>query len=335
MSGAMIAGLIADTLNNVWGNVNESVSLGMQEKIAQQQLDLAEKQYYSNVDIMNKNFGLQQEAFNYNKQQAELTRLREDNAFQRRVKDYTTAGFSPLAAQGVAASSQSPALTAPQYDPQGVNNATTNRLNAYDKKMQVYQNKLNQSNINAEMRLKNMQLSLAQIETAKGIFESVYNTKKTGQEIRRLELENDFYSTHGFKDTTFQTLISDILKNLNFGGKTPGEAVADSINDIMNDSEKKFSDVITEKVHDKSRRMFIKNLESENKISEFIDLLNESKKGKFSFWAIDKAKQFARFNFGYDLNLKADRMLSLSDDEVKRILDDFMKYRGSLVKGGK
>lgn len=335
MSGALIADAIMSGINGTWENINNSIQLGMQEKIAQQQLDLAEKQYYSNVDIMNKNFGLQQEAFNYNKQQAELTRLREDNAFQRRVEDYTNAGFSPLSAQGIAASSSAPVLSAPQLDPQGVNQAVQNRLSAYDKKMQVYQNKLNQSNINAEMRLKNMQLSLAQIETAKGIFESVYNTKKTGQEVRRLELENDYYEKHGFKDTTFKTLISDILKNVNFGGKTPGEAVANSINDIMNDFQKSPTQVITDKVHDKSRSMFIKNLENEDKIKQFIDLLDDTKKGKFSFWSIDKVKKFSRFNFGYDLDIKSDRMLSLSDEEVNKILDNFMKYRGSLVRGGR
>lgn len=322
MSGAMIAGMIADTLNNVWGNINDSVQLGMQEKIAQQQLDLAEKQYYSNVDIMNKNFGLQQEAFNYNKQQAELTRMREDNAFQRRVEDYTRAGFSPLSAQGVAASSSAPVLSAPQLDPQGVNQAVQNRISAYDKKMQVYQNKLNQSNINAEMRLKNMQLSLAQIETAKGIFESVYSAKKTGQEVRRLELENDYYSKHGFKDTTFKTLISDILKNINFGGKAPGEVVADAVNNVINLPKPKgltFKNFGSQKQKSNTSSEQGYNL-SDSEQNKLFDLLKECTKGKTSPFALERFTSYAYKHLGTDFGIKYGRYKSLSNQEYQSIL---------------
>ena len=230
MSGAMIAGLIGDIANSIWGNINQSISVGQQqqfmqqqEKLAQQQLDLAEREYYSNVDIMNRNFGLQQAAFDYNKQQAELTRMREDNAFQRRVADTVAAGFSPLATEGVSSSSQAPALTAPQLDPQGVNQATRNRLNAYNAKMQ-------NNNTQAQLRLQNQQLKLAQIETLTETIAAVQNLRSQNIINQRNLHELEWYKQHGYRDTTLNTILSDILKGVNYKGKSLGQLGSDAIN---------------------------------------------------------------------------------------------------------
>lgn len=195
------------------GIAGSAIAAGSQKKISDQQLSLAEKEYYSNLDIMNKNFGLQQEAFNYNKQQAELTRQREDNAFQRRVADYVSAGFSPLAAQGVASSSQAPTLTAPQLDPSGVNQATANRLNAY-------QNKIATANQTAQLKLQSQQLKLAQLETVKELAQSVFSIKGQILNNERLAAETDWYNTHGYRDQTYQTLLSDFINGFgdSFGG---------------------------------------------------------------------------------------------------------------------
>lgn len=230
MSGAMIAGLIGDIANNIWGNINQSVSVGQQQQfmeqqnqLAQKQLDLAEKEYYSNVDIMNRNFGLQQAAFDYNKQQAALTRMREDNAFQRRVADTVKAGFSPLAAQGAAASSQAPTLTAPQLDPQGVNQATSNRLNAYNAKMQ-------NNNVSQQLRLQSQQLKLAQIETISETIQAVQRLRSQNIINQRNMHELEWYKQHGYRDTTLNTILSDILKGVNYKGKSLGQLGADGIN---------------------------------------------------------------------------------------------------------
>lgn len=230
MSGAMIAGLIGDIANNIWGNINQSISVGQQaqfmeqqQKLAQQQLDLSEKEYYSNVDIMNKNFGLQQATFDYNKKQAELTRMREDNAFQRRVADTVKAGFSPLATEGVASASQAPSLTAPQLDPQGVNQATSNRLNAYNNVMQ-------NNNTRAQLRLQNQQIKLAQIETLSETISAVQNLRSQNIINQRNLHELKWYEEHGYRDTTLNTILSDILKGVNYKGKSIGQLGADGVN---------------------------------------------------------------------------------------------------------
>lgn len=339
MSGAMIAGLIGDIANSIWGNINQSISVGQQaqfmaqqEKLAQQQLNLAEKEYYSNVDIMNKNFGLQQAAFDYNKQQADLTRMREDNAFQRRVADTVKAGFSPLATEGVASSSQAPTLTAPQLDPQGVNQAVQNRLNAY-------QSKMNQNNTNAQLRLQSQQLKLAQIETLTETISAVQNLRSQNIINQRNMHELKWYKEHGYRDTTLNTILSDILKGVNYKGKSIGDLGADGINyaldKVLNNSYnvKKFGTGASSFLGAsfansvKKTGLFKKNNNntpsyrlSDKERSQLFKNLSDARKGVLSPVAIDRLRLKLEHYFNTDFGLNYGRWKSLSQEEYENIL---------------
>ena len=349
MSGAMIAGLIGDIANNIWGNINQSISVGQQqqfmqqqEKLAQQQLDLAEREYYSNVDIMNKNFGLQQAAFDYNKQQAELTRMREDNAFQRRVADTVKAGFSPLATEGVSSSSQAPTLTAPQLDPQGVNQATSNRLNAYNAKMQ-------NNNTQAQLRLQNQQLKLAQIETLTETIAAVQNLRSQNIINQRNMQELDWYKEHGYRDTTLNTILSDILKGVNYKGKSVGQLGADGINfaldKILNDSNN------VKTFGTGSLATFAKNVSNSNPIKSGTDKTDRQLRSRLSniektFFGVDNAKSLGKADI---LNLRAfardigwrgvndilpDDSKKVSQNQFYMLKSSFYKYLEELNRQG-
>lgn len=339
MSGAMIAGLIGDIANNIWGNINQSISVGQQqqfmaqqEKLAQQQLDLAEREYYSNVDIMNRNFGLQQAAFDYNKQQAELTRMREDNAFQRRVADTVKAGFSPLATEGVASSSQAPTLTAPQLDPQGVNQATSHRLNAYNAKMQS-------NNVSQQLRLQSQQLKLAQIETLTETIAAVQNLRSQNIINQRNMHELNWYKEHGYRDTTLNTILSDILKGVNYKGKSLGQLGADGINyaldTVLNNPNnlKKFGTGVsslfsasfannvkkTGAFKENNDKLQTYHLSDEQRSSLFKNLSN-ARKGILSPLEIDQLNFKLNKYFNFDFDLTYGRWKSLSQQEYEYIL---------------
>ena len=244
-------------------------------KLAHQQLDLAEKEYYSNVDIMNRNFGLQQEAFNYNQQQAELTRMREDNAFQRRVADTVKAGFSPLATEGVASASQSPTLTAPQLDPQGVNQATSNRLNAYNSAMQ-------NNNTKRQLQLQEQQLKLAQIETITETIAAVQNLRSQNIINQRNMHELKWYEKHGYRDTKIGTIISDIIKGVNVKGKSISDVATDSVNNAL---EKVVSD--NGRTASGNFNTLLKNQKIKENVSRN-NALSNPKKGDFDILTNDK-----------------------------------------------
>lgn len=315
--GSMIKGIFDANINNR--------NISVQKELAERQLELAEKEYYSNVDIMNKNFGLQQEAFNYNKQQAELTRQREDNAFQRRVKDYVNAGFSPLAAQGVAASSQAPTLAAPQLDPSGVNQATANRLSAY-------QNKIATNNQTAQLRLQQQQLKLAQIETITETIAAAQNLRSQAVINERNKIEVDWYKEHGYHDNTLSTILSEILTGVNYQGKSIGQLGTDGINyaldKILNDPKNKDKYSTGNKIINflSSKPGQSKNNNQGYSISEveqknLFNSLSNARKGVFSPLELEKLQLKLRRLFnGEDFGLSPARWKSLTQKEYENIL---------------
>lgn len=328
----------------IWDSINDTVGWGFQaydnyqenrnfeanQALSKRQLDLAEKEYYSNVDIMNKNFGLQQEVFNYNKAQAELTRQREDNAFQRRVQDYVNSGFSPLAAQGVASSSQAPTLTAPQLDPSGVNQATSNRLTAY-------QNAIASNNQTAQLKLQQQQLKLAQLETVKEMASSIFSIRGQILNNDKLKAETDWYKIHGFRDQTFQTLVSDFINGFgeSFGGnirdlgKWSGDKLQDGWNsmvkkaldlglgdnDIANNSVIKFFNNLNKK-EDVPQGFKITQKQQDSLFSD----LKDARDGLLSPIAIDRLRSKLNKYFGSDMGLPYGRWKSLSQKEYESIL---------------
>lgn len=314
-------------------NVTNEYIASLNHNLSKEQLALAEKEYYSNVDIMNKNFGLEQEAFNYNKAQAELTRQREDNAFQRRVQDYVNSGFSPLAAQGVANSSQAPTLTAPHLDPSGVNQATANRLTAY-------QNKIASNNQTSQLKLQQQQLKLAQLETVKEMASSIFSIRGQILNNDKLKAETDWYKVHGFHDQTFQTLLSDFINGFSdsFGGnvkdlgKWSGDALQNGWNtmvkkaldlglggeDISNNPVVQFFNKLNKKSSENNNSQGYKITNAQQ--DDLFSSLKKARDGLLSPIAIDSLRLKLEKYFGSDFGLSYGRWKSLSQEEYENIL---------------
>lgn len=314
-----------DLMFGIWSNIRNDKTAKANEDIARKQLELAEKEYYSNLDIMNKNFGLQQEAFNYNKQQTEITRQREDNAFQRRVADYVKAGFSPLAAQGVASSSQAPTLTAPQLDPSGVNQATANRLNAY-------QNKIATNNQTSQLKLQQQQLKLAQIETITETIAAAQNLRSQAVINERNKIEVDWYKKHGYHDNTLRTILSEILTGVNYKGKSVGQLGTEGINfaldKILNKPENtqvystgnKILDFLASKPGKSPSNSETGYKITQNQQTELFDSLKRARNGLLSPVEIDKLRNKLYKYFDSSMGLPYGRWKSLSQKEYENIL---------------
>lgn len=116
-------------------------------------------QNYSNNYWNHRNFGLQQDAFDYVKKQNTLTQQREDTAIQRRRADLEAAGMSPwLAAGGSAEASHAISPTAPQMGKQEYGEGLA-RFNAtMANRTAIQQMKANVAQTEAETDLINMQV---------------------------------------------------------------------------------------------------------------------------------------------------------------------------------
>lgn len=116
----------ADTLAEQTQRFNEAYSLKALDEQARM-FDLNYGQAQQNIDfqkeIAQKNLDLQTDAFNAQLAENQLTREREDNAYQRQVADLKAAGFSPLMASNGAGAAAMSVGSAPQYDAAAVSTA--------------------------------------------------------------------------------------------------------------------------------------------------------------------------------------------------------------------
>lgn len=90
--------------------------LTQQEAQFEKNNELANRNVDFQKDIAEKNLALQTDAFNAQLKENELTRQREDTAYQRQAADLKAAGFSPLMASNGANAASMSVGSAPQYD---------------------------------------------------------------------------------------------------------------------------------------------------------------------------------------------------------------------------
>lgn len=179
------------------------------------QMSIAREQMENEKTIADRNFGLQQEQFDYQKQLNATQMEREDNAMQRKIADYGAAGLSPLAAidgsQGAAANPLT-SSDAPQYDTSGLNSSYGSWLSAAQQYaelgMAAYSGKASRDSQLANMRNSasltrsqmRQQMILSNRSLAMQVFDAKANARLKNAQASELETRTRWMQEHGYRD---------------------------------------------------------------------------------------------------------------------------------------
>lgn len=202
-----------------------SIHSGIQSHLDnEKQLDLAQSNLNLNENVSEKNFELAKDQFNYQKDLNEKVQQREDNAIQRAVKDAQAAGLSPLSVTGGSSATPLTSANAPQFDLSGLNQATSNIINAYN---DIYNRKLNRQ----QFAIQNM-LSSAQAYTQ--IMESKVQRKYLSLQNDYLDEKLKWEKNHGFRDLDWKSELLTFLEGI--GSKMNNSSVIPDIGTVVSAS---------------------------------------------------------------------------------------------------
>lgn len=193
------------------------------------QMDFANRQLAENIRQSDLNFGLQKDAFDYQKQLNATQMEREDSAMRRQMADLQAAGLSPLAAVG-GSGAGSAALSsgaAPQYDMSGINAASGQYLDIarqyaslHAQASQNYMNGRSQIAMKHNSDVLGARVAMAQMRSdmfykganlAEQHFNARVNNEYTKEQTKRMKYENNWYEEHGYQPMTLATVVSDFL----------------------------------------------------------------------------------------------------------------------------
>lgn len=168
-------------------------------------------------EIAEKNFNMQQEQFDYQKQLNELMMEREDTAYQRAVTDARAAGLSALSVNGGSSSAAGTSAPAPQINDYA-QNQYTNGLNLLNSLTQ-FENNLQQQIINkkrAEAEINKTNAETRDIEAKTDLFtyQLPYLKIFTDYDYTDRTNKNNFFKAFGGFSGANPYQEYSILKNL-------------------------------------------------------------------------------------------------------------------------
>lgn len=208
-------GLASDIGFGIYDRYKAEQAYKEEQKRLKEQAELEEK-------WRNKNFELEQSAFDYQKELNQKQMDREDTQFSRAMEDYKRAGFSPLAAIGNSAGAGSmTSLPAPQMDTSGsrdvmrerIRSSQQNTRNRSERITNMIASRINYNNLRLERTnqvLQGLKLN-NEIETEK------INRDKLKAETEAIKHRDAWESEYGYRNQNWQSafisLVDNYLKN--------------------------------------------------------------------------------------------------------------------------
>lgn len=184
-------------------------------------------------DVAKQNLAFQQDAFNRQLQENELTRQREDSAYQRQIADLKAAGFSPLMASNGASASGMSVGSAPQLDYSGVASAQGSQLtlaqeyaslknmaegqyltrrqeiaNARSSALQVL------SDLSRQRQAQGLNLALQSFNMATQLKDMKKKHELIDEQIRTSKNTNAWMEEHGYRNQNEWSILLPILDKL-------------------------------------------------------------------------------------------------------------------------
>lgn len=206
----------------------------------QEQKHMFEDQMSLNEDTANKNYNLQVEQFNYQKELNKQTQEREDNAMQRAVADAQKAGLSPLAVTGGSSSTPLTSANAPQMDLSGINTAFQNMIGAYN----------DMFNRRQQRQQFALQSSVQSAQAYTQIKEAQLQQKYLSLETKYIDEKLNWEKTHGFRDLDWKSELLNLIEkafgnnstdtikpgldNVVEGAKDTVEEIKDAVDNFVN-----------------------------------------------------------------------------------------------------
>lgn len=230
-----LVGLIAGIASNASQSSAQDKALETQEEGQNKSLELQKENLDFQKKVADRNFGLLENAYNQQQIENQITREREDTAFQRQVSDLQKAGLSPLMVSGGSPASALSVGSAPQYDATGISTATAGLGSAIN---DLFKTKREKQEIKSALK--------ANIISALGngpinTMNQYLGAREQKLRLGILQSEFDYYSEHGYKPTSIQELFSDFLKGIS-GGKVASPNLAYNLGDNLKEGVSNFID---------------------------------------------------------------------------------------------
>lgn len=187
-----------------------------------------------------KNYEMQQTAFEYQKWLNSTQRDREDSSFRRSMADYKAAGVSGLGALGSSApSGQLTSLPAPQMDTSGSRDVLNSRINSNrnrnQSRLERYKTTLGLQLQMKQLRLEKTNQVLQGLKLGNDILSEKKKRESLQADIDYKTKELEYNETHGFRNQNWQSALIGIVDSY-LRKKDISARSADIMKSIANDS---------------------------------------------------------------------------------------------------
>lgn len=294
---------------------NEQYSKESLEEQARQ-FDKSQEMAQKNIDfqkeIAEKNLALQTDAFNAQLKENELTRQREDTAYQRQAADLKAAGFSPLMASNGANAASMSVGSAPQYDGSAVATAqgsaiqlaqeyATLRNMAQGQYLSRKQAAINErigaimalSELSANRRQNFQNLALSGANLAMSIRDMKKKHELLDAQIKATTDQNNWNNLHGYRNQNWLSALLPVIKEIGEHYNLNVETFLNKLDNLPEQIQTKIDNVVNKEGYAIREEIKFPELVKNFSNKELEDLYAVCNMSKYVNWSDKELRELA------------------------------------------